>query len=83
MKKKLFLALLMLLPAVAMAEQVVVQTKNISLVLNVEKGQQPQYVYFGKRLSDNDLSHLQAPRSGRMDAYPAYGLNAQIGRAHV
>ena len=76
MKKKLFLALLMLLPAVAMAEQVVVQTKNISLVLNVEKGQQPQYVYFGKRLSDNDLSHLQAPRSGRMDAYPAYGLNA-------
>ncbi len=75
MKKILLFALLMLLPMGAMAEQVVVQTKNISLVLNVEKGKQPQYVYFGKRLSQNDLSHMQTPVNGRMDAYPAYGLN--------
>ena len=68
--------MLMLSALAAKAEQVVVQTKNISLVLNVEKGGQPQYVYFGKRLSQNDLGHLQMPVGGRMDAYPAYGMNA-------
>jgi alpha-galactosidase len=58
------------------AEQVVVQTKGITMVLEVENGKQPQYVYFGSRLNDNDLQHLQTPVNGRMDAYPAYGLNA-------
>jgi len=57
------------------AEQVTVQTKNVTMVLNVENGRQPQYVYFGTRLSDYDLANLQAPRSGRMDAYPVYGMN--------
>ena len=45
------------------------------MVLNVDAGHQPRYVYFGSRLSDYDLAHLQQPRGGRMDAYPAYGLN--------
>jgi len=59
-----------------MAEQVVVETKNTSLVLEVEKGQQPRYVYYGKKLSQQELGHLQHPAVfGRMDAYPAYGLN--------
>ena len=57
------------------AEQVTIQTKNTTMVLNVENGKQPQYVYFGTKLSDYDLSHLQTPRNGRMDAYPVYGLN--------
>ena len=60
----------------ASAEQVVVQTKSMTMVLNVENGQQPRYVYFGTRLSANDLAHLQSPRNGRMEAYPAYGMNA-------
>lgn len=61
--------------AAASAEQVVVQTHSISMVLNVEKGAQPQYVYFGSRLNAADLKNLSVPSGGRMDAYPAYGMN--------
>ncbi|GJG31980.1 alpha-galactosidase [Xylanibacter ruminicola] len=45
------------------------------MVLDVETGKQPQYVYYGAKLSDYDLQNLQSPRDGRMDAYPAYGMN--------
>ena len=76
MKRILFLAVLMAVATFAMAEQVVVSTKGMSLVLNVEKGRQPQYVYFGRHLSSSELQQLQSPVGGRMDAYPAYGMNA-------
>ena len=60
----------------AQAEQVVIQTNHNTLVLDVTKGAQPKYVYYGTRLSDQDLQHLQWPNAfGRMEAYPAYGLN--------
>ena len=72
MKKYLFLAVLMISATKVWAEQVVIQTKNTTMVLNVEGNKQPQYVYFGTRLSDYDLQNMQLPRNGRMDAYPAY-----------
>ena len=75
MKKCLILALLLISASIAKAEQVVLQTKNTTMVLNVEGNKQPQYVYYGTKLSEFDLSNLQLPRSGRMDAYPAYGMN--------
>jgi len=76
MKKFLFFAFLMATTQTAMAEQVTIQTKNTTMVLNVDQGKQPQYVYYGARLSDADLQHLQeSAASGRMDAYPAYGMN--------
>ena len=75
MKKYLFLAFLMISATKVWAEQVVIQTKNTTMVLNVEGNKQPQYVYFGTRLSDYDLQNMQLPRNGRMDAYPAYGMN--------
>ena len=75
MKKYLFLAFLMISATKVWAEQVVIQTKNTTMVLNVEGNKQPQYVYFGTRLSDYDLHNMQLPRNGRMDAYPAYGMN--------
>ena len=77
MKRKLIIAALLCLSTLpTMAEQVVVETKNTSLVLEVEKGQQPRYVYYGKKLSQQELGHLQHPAVfGRMEAYPAYGLN--------
>ena len=75
MKKCLFLALFLISASAVMAEQVVIQTKNSTMVLNVEGNKQPQYVYYGTKLSEFDLSNLQSPRSGRMDAYPAYGMN--------
>lgn len=57
------------------AKQVVIQTRNTTMVLDVETGRQPQYVYYGAKLTDYDLQHLQGVRGGRMDAYPAYGMN--------
>ena len=75
MKKGMILGMLLAVSMSMQAEQMTVQTKNVTMVLNVENGRQPQYVYFGTRLSDYDLANLQAPRSGRMDAYPVYGMN--------
>ena len=75
MKKILFFLLVMASVLIAKAEQVVVQTKGMTMVLDVEKGKQPKYVYFGNRLESVDLQHLQTPVNGRMEAYPAYGLN--------
>lgn len=75
MKKILFLACLMVSASTAWAKQVVIQTKNTTMVLDVETGKQPQYVYYGSKLSDYDLQNMQAARGGRMDAYPAYGMN--------
>jgi len=75
MKKILFLAFLMVSTSTAWARQVVIQTRNTTMVLDVETGRQPQYVYYGAKLTDYDLQHLQGARGGRMDAYPAYGMN--------
>ena len=44
MKKFLFFALLLTLAQTAKAETVVLQTKNTTMVLNVDEGKQPQYV---------------------------------------
>ena len=76
MKKQLLIALCMAASLTMEAGQVVVQTKNMTMVLNVENGQKPQYQYFGARLTQADLGNLPSPRGGRMDAYPAYGQNA-------
>jgi alpha-galactosidase len=75
MKKFVYiiLALLAVVPQ-AMAERITVQSKGISLIINVENGREPEFVYFGKTLVP--ASDLQAPRSGRMGLYPAHGLNA-------
>ena len=66
MKKLLMMTAMVCLTAVTShAAQVVVETKNTSLVLDVEKGRQPQYVYYGLRLDAQELQHLQTPRDGR------------------
>ena len=60
----------------AQAEQLVIETQNTSMVLNVEVGQQPKYMYYGARLNRQELQHLQWPAVfGRTEAYPAHGLN--------
>lgn len=82
MKKVLIITALLLQAASwAMAVQVVVQTKNISMVINADNGKRPEYVYFGSRLDGRDLAGLQRPQGGRMDVYPAYGLNPQAEAA--
>ena len=76
MKKVFILCVLCLFTAtVTFAEQVVIQTKNMTMVLNVDNGKQPTYVYFGNKLNANELGHIQYPTGGRMEVYPAHGLN--------
>jgi len=59
----------------AQAEVVTVNTPRTSLVLNVDKDAAPTYLYFGEKLNDKELASLPKPTGGRMNAYPAYGLN--------
>jgi len=75
MKLKSLALLLMTIAMPAMAEQVSVNTKGMSLVLDVENGKPAQYLYFGTKLNNADLQNLTVSTFGRMDAYPAYGLN--------
>ncbi len=75
MKKSLLSLILLFCCGMMAAGPVTIETKNISLVLSADNGQTPRYMYFGKRLKAGDAGRLQAPANGRMDAYPAYGLN--------
>lgn len=81
MKRKLFFVLLMVMPLCAMAKQVVIQTRSLSLVINANEGHQPRYVYFGQKLSPSELEALPVPVSGRMDVYPPYGMWPQSAAA--
>ncbi|MCR4583286.1 MAG: alpha-galactosidase [Prevotella sp.] len=56
------------------AETVKIETRHTTMVLDIEKGHQPKYVYYGSKLTEAETAQLQRPRDGRMDAYPAYGL---------
>ena len=75
MKLKSIAFLLLTIAMPTMAEKVSVNTKGMSLVLDVENGKPAQYLYFGTRLNNADLQNLKVADNGRMDAYPAYGLN--------
>ena len=72
---------LLALVSLTISAQVTLHTPKMTLVLNAENGKAPQYVYFGPRLSNADLSRLQYPTGGRMDAYPAYGMNCMAEAA--
>lgn len=72
--KTLFLCMLCV-PLSALAEQVKINTPHTSLIIDATQGKAPQFVYFGTPLSNEDAANLPKPINGRMDAYPAYGLN--------
>ena len=76
MKRITVCALALLTSLLAAAAPVSIETKNMTLVINVENGHQPYYIYFGKRLQSNEKDNIQHPRGGRMDIYPAHGMNA-------
>ncbi len=73
--KFLFSCLLTLAAASAEAKQVVISTPRTQLVMDVVEGKHPSYLYFGSTLMQGDLSQLSVTANGRMDVYPAYGLN--------
>ncbi len=75
MKRTLNLLWMAIAAVCCMANPITIQTKSIALVIKAENGAQPEYVYFGKKLPGSDLNHVQPHVFGRMDAYPAYGMN--------
>ena len=58
MKLKSLALLLMTIAMPAMAEQVSVNSKGISLILDVENGKPAQYLYFGSKQNAADLQNL-------------------------
>ncbi len=75
MKKTFILTVWLTCTCLLHAAPVTVETKNISLIINTEEGKVPEYAYFGPHLKNGDTDRLQKPRDGRMNAYPAYGMN--------
>lgn len=58
-----------------LAQNVNVSTPETSLVLSAPTGGELKFVYYGDKLSDQDLKNLDPAESGNYAAYPAYGLN--------
>ena len=81
MKLKSLALIMMTIAMPAMAEQVSVNTKGMSLILDVENGKPAQYLYFGTKLNNADLQNLKVATNGRMDVYPAYGLDTPSAAA--
>ncbi|MGN1229687.1 MAG: alpha-galactosidase [Prevotella sp.] len=72
------LACLMMLTCQAWAERVALSTPDNTLVLEIAKGMEPQFVYYGNRLSDAELAALPDPTRANWshpDMYPAYGAS--------
>lgn len=62
----------------AYAEKIELATPNTSLVVDVWKGGEPRFVYYGERLSTADLASLPSPvtiNGSHLEIYPAYGAN--------
>lgn len=57
------------------AQQLSISTPNTSLVLEAPAGGELKYLYYGNRLTDNDLQNLSCSGSPTFSAYPVYGMN--------
>ncbi|MBE6332343.1 MAG: alpha-galactosidase [Bacteroidales bacterium] len=67
---------LTLCAATASAEKVTLNTPNLSFVLEVSQGTEPQFRYFGPRLTSADIDALEwhgDDNWSSMNIYPAYG----------
>jgi len=74
---KLFTILsLLAVSLTASAEKVEISTPNNTLVLDIWKGGEPKFVYYGTKLSSADLATLPDPTNSNwshLEIYPAYG----------
>jgi alpha-galactosidase len=74
--KNSFLLLLSLLPAMALADKVELRTPNNSFVIELNKGAEPHFLYYGPSLKSQDIENLEKANDAnwsRADLYPAYG----------
>ena len=76
--KSAFFSFLAAMSLTASAEKVEIHTPGNSLVVDIWKDGEPKFVYYGSRLSANDLKSLPNPTTdnwSHLDLYPAYGAN--------
>lgn len=74
--KKTLLILSSLFALTASAEKVELSTPNNTLVLDIWKGGEPKFVYYGAKLSSQELAALPAASTANwshIDMYPSYG----------
>lgn len=75
-KSKLYLlAGLSFLAGNTMAQHICISTPNTSLVLNAPNGGELKYLYYGSKLSETDLQHINEASNCNHTAYPVYGMN--------
>ena len=78
MKHSFVLSILASVALTAAAEKVEIHTPANSLVVDLWKDGEPKFVYYGSRLSAQDLKSLPDPTRenwSHLDLYPAYGAN--------
>ncbi|MCQ2258345.1 MAG: alpha-galactosidase [Bacteroidaceae bacterium] len=78
MNKSLFLSIAAMLSLNASAEKVELSTPHNTLVLNIWKGGEPKFLYYGQKLSASDLASLPEPTNANwshLEIYPAYGAS--------
>ena len=60
----------------AFAETVSLSTPHTSFVLDLDKGAEPQFLYYGPAIGNADIANLQKLKDDnwtRSEVYPAYG----------
>lgn len=57
------------------AQNLLLSTPNTSIVISAPNGSEPQYLYYGQKLSDTDFAALTKTTTVTHSIYPAYGLN--------
>ena len=76
MRRKMYLLTgLGLLSMALSAENICVSTPNTSLVINASEGQELKFIYYGEKLSEDDLKNISSSGLPQFPAYPVYGMN--------
>ena len=76
MRRKMYLLTgLGLLSMALSAENICVSTPNTSLVINASEGQELKFIYYGEKLSEDDLKNISSSGLSQFPAYPVYGMN--------
>ena len=57
------------------AENIKIDTKNSSLVLQADKGKKLKHLYYGGKISNEDVNNIRQAGGKIYNAYPDYGMH--------
>lgn len=81
MKKSLLILSALFAATTAMAEKVELRTPNNSFVIDLNKGEEPQFIYYGPALKSQEIAQLQKMEGdnySRSELYPSYGATHTV-----